>query len=779
MSDHDVEVEEIGGFEILSKGAGDEIYPDGESMEDYFWEGAQAIEAAETGELGEQIQYGLGDVGGGESEQLEDEQQEEQREQEQQQQQEKTRKAERSTVLEVGDYLFAKWEQEILGVTIIKVHEGDVYDIRYDDGYIVRKADRSVFVRNHNPKGKRKRTSNTEDKLKRKQLWDLQSYSAEDLWGSHQWQQQLIPKERGFMRRGEVETGIMDFPEPKAFQAAAKRKKRPKNSKQSKPKRIVTEVYTEVYDPADFLNAPAASLVANAVRVNTNAAGGTAMFKHMLEQAQSLVAPSLALRIQQCLDGFKGNSAGVTKDKLELLLPHELRNRRRHQRCAIKGGGTKGGGTRLRSPTKGPSLCDTYSTVNMYNTVWASLGFRPARKNSEPPSLWRQQQEQNKKNSQTGTWTEEENQQLLEAVKTCGTMWNNIEKLQLVPTRSGVQCRQRWNRSLFNGFKGGVQLPGVVPIATIPKKKVSGFYGVYTDGISWKAVVASDGKSRLLGAFNTREEAQGVLEKEQEAAQEREAALALGQEAALGSSNNTALGSSNNNAVSTPVQLHQIGAQSNECSSATTSTQSVNPTSTPTNTTIAFDSSEEAISDGRLVSDESISVEKRTSGTNAPKGTCSISVENPSMYPSVWTALGFVDSKSHRQHQHQLNPVPEPPVSAPAGGSPAKPTHPLLSARFGAPAASKAEEPNTDAAKPVRTKVKAKHRATERLHAMFNGGTLKDGDKVFYQHYDTQNKRAQFVAIHLAFRCLGSCCCSDPTAHHLFDVNELEDHWGR
>jgi hypothetical protein len=91
----------------------------------------------------------------------------------------------------------------------------------------------------------------------------------------------------------------------------------------------------------------------------------------------------------------------------------------------------------------------------------------------------------------------------------------------------------------------------------------------------------------------------------------------------------------------------------------------------------------------------------------------------------------------------------------------------------------KVEEPVEKAAAPVRTEVKAKHRATERLHAIFNGGTLKDGDKVLYQHFDTTNKRAQFVAVHLAFRCLGTCCCTDPAVHYLFDVNELEDHWGR
>jgi hypothetical protein len=137
--------------------------------------------------------------------------QQEQQEQ-QQQQQEKPRKAERSTVLEVGDYLFAKWEQEILGVTIIKVHEGGVYDIRYDDGYIVRKADRSVFVGNHNPKGKRKASDESSGGGSKGKVWsELQSYDKEDLRGTYKKRRrQGKPKERG------------DIPVPKKLTAKSK-----------------------------------------------------------------------------------------------------------------------------------------------------------------------------------------------------------------------------------------------------------------------------------------------------------------------------------------------------------------------------------------------------------------------------------------------------------------------------------------------------------------------------------------------------------------------------
>ena len=118
-------------------------------------------------------------------------------------------------------------------------------------------------------------------------------------------------------------------------------------------------------------------------------------------------------------------------------------------------------------------------------------------------------------------------------------------------------------------------------------------------------------------------------------------------------------------------------------------------------------------------------------------------------------------------------PSTDQPSTTKSGGSPAPPS-PAPPSKPIEPTPKPAEAP-----KPIRYEVKAKHSATERLAAIHNGGTLKDGDKVLYQHFDTTNKRAQFVAEHLSFRCLGECCNSDPQVHYLFDVNELEDHWGR
>jgi hypothetical protein len=532
----DAEVEEIGGFAINALSA--QNGGDMEAMEDCFWDTAQEVEEEEIGWVG-------GDGGDGDEAKYQDIG-EEGGNTEQDKLQPAPKKGTRTTLLEVGDYLFAKWEEQVFGATIIKAHGGDTYDIRYDDGYIARKVDRSVFV-DFNPKGKQREasSSNSSSKRKRKEWSDLQSYSAEDLWGSHQWQQQLIPKEQGFMRR-EVDEGVLAFPEP-AFQQPVRKKKTPKPKAKAPPRLKIKEYVTEQVDvnPAGCLIGAAASLVASAVCINTNAAGGTAAFKALLEQAQDQVTAIQATKIQACLDGFKGNSAGVTKDKLEMLLPLELRNRRRSR--------AHHGAPRQRSPMIKPrdgiltprntTPSRKCVTVNMYQSVWASLGFRrPPKVKSQTP--WKQQQLQNKKNCSTGSWTPLEDEQLRQAVEVCGTCWNNMEKLQLVPTRTGGQCRQRWNRSAFKNPEqaaddaegssrmltgGGSSFveSGVAKPASAPKRdKSAGFYGVYTDGTSWKAVMAFGGKSHFLGTYETREAAQEILGKAQEGACKRQKAIA-------------------------------------------------------------------------------------------------------------------------------------------------------------------------------------------------------------------------------------------------------------
>jgi hypothetical protein len=100
-------------------------------------------------------------------------------------------------------------------------------------------------------------------------------------------------------------------------------KKRKRDVPDDEPPRLLP-LFLWPADDVPLLSGAAAEVVAQAITTDTNVAGGSAVFRTLIDQTMSC-DPLIVNRIQEAMKMFKANSSATTKHMLRDLLPGGLR----------------------------------------------------------------------------------------------------------------------------------------------------------------------------------------------------------------------------------------------------------------------------------------------------------------------------------------------------------------------------------------------------------------------------------------------------------------------